>query len=255
MRTAENITLTISGLLISVFVIMALGGSPVLCHAAENPVLLKTKARDLYYGLNGEQNYAKALQLYLRAAKRGDAEAKFIAGGMYFKGLGTVQNYDKAFKLLLEAAQKGISSPESQLIIAQEYFLGNKVPKNYEKALEWYKEAAGNGNVDAQNELGYLYYLGKGVPQDSREGARFFKLAAYNNYPLAQYNLGMAYYSGNGMDKQDLKSAYAWMTIAAANGYQAAAAASNFLENILARDELREAQQLAIDLKDKIKTP
>jgi len=216
--------------------------------AADSATILKSKARDLYYGLKGQKNQAKAFELYLQAANMGDPEAQFIAGGMYFKGIGTTVDYSKAFSFLLRAAQKGVSSAESQLILAQGYFQGTEVPRNYHKAIELYKESAAEGNSEAQNELGYLYYLGKGVEQNAEEGAKYFRQAALNGLATAQYNYGLACYSGNGVPNQDYITGYAWINIAAAQGHQAAISVRDLLEQTLSEDDLRKAQLKAEEI-------
>ena len=53
----------------SVVVWLCLAGG---CVAAESPQALKERARNSYRGLGTEQSYAKALQLYLQAARQGD---------------------------------------------------------------------------------------------------------------------------------------------------------------------------------------
>jgi len=244
MRSAKTLPCILGSLLYfsgGIFVNVALTPQAEVL-AADTATILKSKARDLYYGLKGQKNQAKAFQLYLQAADMGDPEAQYIAGGMYFKGIGTTADYSKAFSLLLRAAQKGVSSAESQLILAQGYFQGKEVPRNYQKAIELYKKSAADGNAEAQNELGYLYYLGKGVEQNAEEGAKYFREAALNGLATAQYNYGLACYSGNGVPNQDSVTGYAWINLAAAQGHQAAISVRELLEQTLSEEELRKAQ-------------
>jgi TPR repeat protein len=56
--------------------------------AAGNITTLKRQAKHFYWGVGVEQNYAKALELYLKASDLGDTGSKFIAGGMYYNGMG-----------------------------------------------------------------------------------------------------------------------------------------------------------------------
>ncbi len=216
--------------------------------SADSPQNLKDRAKKLYWGIDGNQNYAQALQLYLRAAEAGDAEAQYISGGMYLKGLGVDKDFKKAFKLLYEAAENGKSSPESEQILGQAFLLGSAVPKNYEKALQWYHLAAENGNKDAQNELGYMYFVGNGVEQDVEKGGTFFIKAAYNGMAIAQYNVGIMYFTGKGVKATDLEKSYAWLNVAAANGHLPAKAARNYLETILSPNELAAAQNYSAEL-------
>jgi TPR repeat protein len=150
-------------LLLLVFGLLYRGST---CQAAESRGSLMARARNYYYGIGVQKDYEQALQLYMRAARLGDAEAKYIAGGMYFKGYGTDKNFRMAFQLLHQAAQEGQTSPEGQQALAQSYLMGLGTMKNYKKALQWYTLAAENGNTEAQNELGYMYFIGNGVAQD-----------------------------------------------------------------------------------------
>ena len=220
--------------------------------AAESLQSLKERARNYYRGIGTEQSYAKALQLYLQAARQGDSEAQYISGGMYFKGLGVKKDLAMAFKFLHQAAISGKSSPESQQIIGQAFLLGSGVPKNYGKAMEWYTRAAENGNKEAQNELGFMYTVGKGVERDVEKGAELFVQAAYNGLAVAQYNVGIMYYTGNGFKDSDLQKSYAWLNLAAANGHQPALAARTYLESILTGKDLTVAQTLSDELARKI---
>ena len=228
----------------------SLAGSMVF--SAESIQSLKEKARNSYWGIGTAQNYAKALELYLQAANRGDSEAKYISGGMYFKGMGSKKDLPKAFKLLREAAMSGKSSPESQQIVGQAFLLGSGVPKNYGKALHWYTLAAENGNKEAQNELGFMYFVGKVVEQDVKKGADLFLQAAHNGLAIAQYNVGIMYFTGNGFETVDLQKSCAWLNLAASNGHQPAMAARNYLESILTGKELAAAQNLTDELAQKI---
>jgi TPR repeat protein len=54
-----------------------------------------------------EQNYAKALSLFQKAAENGMAAAQFVAALMYSRGDGVKQDYVEAAKWLEKAAQQG----------------------------------------------------------------------------------------------------------------------------------------------------
>ena len=220
----------------------------VLCVGQPSISQLKNTAQRYYWGRDGNRDFAKALSLYLEAARLGDAEAQFIAGGMYFRGRGTERNPKEAFRLLYQAALNGKSSPESQKILAQSFIVGQTVPKNYPEAVRWYKQSAKNGDKDAQNELGFLYFVGHGVPQDPAKAFEYFSQAANSGLAITQYNLGIMWYTGNGVDQVDLPMSYVWLNMAASNGYQDAEAARSFLETVLTSEELARAQKISGDL-------
>ncbi len=223
-------------------------------QAGSNPSVqtLKFTAQKYYWGKEVRQNLPKALALYLMAAERGDTEAQFIVGGMFFQGIGTEKNQKEAFKWLYKAAINGESTPQSQKLLGQAFLLGNVVPKNYTESIQWYQRASESGDHDAQNELAFLYYVGRGVPQNFKTSFKWFEKAAEGGLAVAQYNVGIMWYTGNGVEKQDLIQAYTWLSLAAANGHQDASAASKYLETILSASELKQAQHQATLLYDQI---
>jgi hypothetical protein len=87
-----------------------------------------------------QQDYAKALEWFRRAATQGDADAQVNLGVMYAKGDG--------------------------------------VPQNYASAVKWFRKAAVQGDPDAQFYLGVLYQRGDGVPRDSVEAYAWLSIAA-----------------------------------------------------------------------------
>jgi len=236
-------------ILLTFFSVLVFG---VINCGAEGARSLMARAKNYYYGIGVKQDFSQALQLYMEAARLGDAEARHIAGGMYFKGYGTEINYQMAFQLLHQAAREGQSSPESQQVLAQSYLMGLGTIKNYKKALEWYSLAAENGNAEAQNELGYMYFIGNGVAQDVEKGTEYFLQAAENGLAIAQHNMGIIYYTGNGVGNTDLLRSYAWMNIAAAGGHKPAIAARGYLETILSSNELAKAQSLTEELSSEV---
>ena len=56
------------------------------------------------------------------------------------------------------------------------------------------------------------------MKQDHAEAVQWYGKAADQGVAVAQFNLGLAYDDGQGVP-QNLLAAYAWFTIAAANGY------------------------------------
>lgn len=68
---------------------------------------------------------------------------------------------EKRFKNYYEkAADKGDAN--AQYYIGKLYYKGKGIEKDYKKAFEYLKKAAEQGHVDAQYYVGKLYYDGKG---------------------------------------------------------------------------------------------
>lgn len=239
---------------IAAIILIIVAGAFVTPCQAESVALIKEKARRLYFGDGVQRNLPAALSLYLQAAALGDPEAQYIAGGMYFKGRGTAIDHEKAFSYLYRAAKNGKSSTASQKIIAQSFLVGESVPKNFDEAIRWYTLAAENGDSEAQNELAFIYFTGNGVKKDYDKAYKLFQDAANLNHTLAQYNLGIMLYSGEGVPEPDLPGAYAWFSIAATNGHAEAAQAQSFLETVMTKDEIVQAQQRSETLYKTIKS-
>lgn len=215
--------------------------------------LLKNEAKRFYWGMGGRQDYQRALELYEQAAALGDAEASYIAGGMYYTAKGAPRNLAKAFAYLDYAAEQGESSPASQRALAEFYLLGSVAPQNFGKAVDWYERAAAEGDTAAQIELGFLYFVGRGVEQDFGRAYELFRQAAYRNSGIGQYNLGIIWYTGNGVEQSDLIKAYAWFSIAASNRFGDGAQARDYLATVLSEAEIARGQDEASRLYREIR--
>jgi hypothetical protein len=221
-------------------------------RAAGTTDQIKRRATQYYYGWGVPQNYSRALAFYLQAAKDGDPQAQYIAGGMYFKGLGTAVDYTKAFELLYKAANNGNSTVESQKVLAQSFILGHGVPPNLEEAMHWYTLAAEQGDPEALNEMGFIYFTGSGVEQDYDKAFELFSQAAYKGYLLSQFNLGIMLYTGNTSAGQDFAKAYAWFSVAAVKGHEQARQAMQVLAATFSPEQLKNAQAQAKLIYEKL---
>ena len=60
------------------------------------------------------------------------------------------------------------------------------------------EQKAKQGDVDAQNELGWIYREGKGIAQNDKKAVGYFRKAAKQGHAEAQARLGDMYYEGRG---------------------------------------------------------
>ena len=165
------------------------------------------------------KEYAKAVELYRKAAEQGYAPAQNEIGVCYEKGIGVLQNYDKAAEWYQKAAEQGNAFGQANLGVCYHYAHG--VNQNYAKAVEWYKKSAVQGCVIAQNNLGVCYENGQGVIQDYTSAVEWYQKAAEQGFEIAQNNLGVCYENGHGVPKSTTK-AIEWYRKAAKQGYDAA---------------------------------
>lgn len=93
------------------------------------------------------------------------------ASSAYGKG-----DYKTAYAAYSKLAQKG--DRDAQFTLGLMYFEGTGPDKDYVQAVRWYRRAANQGQIMAQNNLGAMLMEGKGTPQDFAEAAFWFTLVA-----------------------------------------------------------------------------
>ena len=113
-----------------------------------------------------QENYAKAVEIWTKAASRSVVvpETQFNLGICYEGGGGVPHDIKKAFEWYEKAAEQGM--PKAELRIGVMYYFGNGVPKDVSKAAKWYEKAAAHGDPNAQVFIGNCYEYGEGVPKD-----------------------------------------------------------------------------------------
>jgi TPR repeat protein len=144
---------------------------------------------------------------------RGDAFTQFQIGYAYQNGLGIPQDYALAVEWYLKSAKQGMGRAQWKLGIL--YRDGEGVPQNGAKAALWLRRAAEKDFPSAEYDLGKMYDLGLGVPKDYVQAEQWYHRAAEHGYSLAQFNLGLLYANGGEGLSQNNAEAYFWLVIAA----------------------------------------
>ena len=85
------------------------------------------------------------------------------------------------------------------------------------KSLPDLRKLAGQGDADAQWQMGVRYHNGEDVPRDDVQAMQWFLRAAEQGHVTAQATLGAYYWAGRGVP-QDLSKAYFWSALALAQG-------------------------------------
>ena len=236
---------------------MYLSDSLVEDKVAKAVVLLETAAEhgfkegEYYLGklydrgrTGSSPDFIKALELYLKAAGHGSAEAAYRAGEMFMQGIGCMQDYQRAREMFelavtlgdfggyamlgdiyfeglgveqdlykaVKMYEKGGSKGDGYSYLQLGLFYGNEEygTPDYEKAVAYLTESARLGNVEAMYGLGCLYHSGNEIEKDSRKAMKWYFKAAREGDKSAQYELGNIFEKGLLGQNVDYKTAYEW---------------------------------------------
>lgn len=191
---------------------------------------------------------ATGIEWLRKAAEQGNTEAQFRLGAEYDEGKNLPQNLAQAAYLFRKAAEQGHARAQENLALM--YGTGQGVQKDLAEAAYWHRKAADQGNDKAQLNLGMMYVTGEGVPKDFTKALAWWQKSAAQGNAESQYNLALLYGGkGDGGIQIDNVLAYAWLNLAAAQGDQNAKGARDALEKELAKKELQEAQLLSSNWK------
>lgn len=177
--------------------------------AEQGDVTVVRQLADYYFD---EENYEKALELYLKLEDQNDAEVLRRIGFCY----NVLDGGSKIFEYFLKSAQLGNARAQRSVGICYEN--GNGVEQSNEKAVEWYKKAMESGDVASITCLGYCYEEGTGVEQSYEKANELYLKAAEQGNARAQCNLGYNIENGIGAKKSE-KKASEWYAKAAEQGY------------------------------------
>lgn len=81
-------------------------------------------------------------------------------------------DYQAAIKLWQPLAEKG--QVDAQFNLGAMYYSGDGVKQDYVEASKWFRKAAEQGDKKAQHYLGLMYLNGEGVKQSESEAHKWF---------------------------------------------------------------------------------
>jgi TPR repeat protein len=123
------------------------------------------------------ENFSEAFKWYDLSAQKGNCDAMFELGSLYYDGLGVPQDDTKAYDWYKRAAEMG--QTYAMLTIGYWYANGIYVDLDYKETEKWYLKAANLENVKAMRYLGNLYYHGEeGINKDQDKAKMWFTKAA-----------------------------------------------------------------------------
>lgn len=181
-----------------------------------------------YHGENDfEQDYAKAVDYWKKAAEHQNAQAMAGLAECYEKGNGIQKDSAQAIKMYDEAVSAGyrelIEELEvhanrgnifRQMYLAHCFLEGKGVDKNEQMVIKYYTMAANGGSRDAQYALG-MYYKER---DDKQNAIKYFKAASKHADATAMYWVGKLAMSVS-QSEQDKQDAFGSLLRAADAGH------------------------------------
>jgi Sel1 repeat-containing protein len=169
--------------------------------------------------------YREALEIYSRAAERGNAAAMRSLAFMYEGEKGIPRDCKQAVRWYQSAIALGDQIAMSNLGWLYERGLCFEKP-NYVLARTWYEDAAHAGGADGMANLGFFYMYSHGSLKPNYEAAQeWLTKAILLGNGRAMFNLGFMYEQGWGLSEKSPDLALALYRRSAKAGYKAAPAA------------------------------
>ncbi|HTD06148.1 tetratricopeptide repeat protein [Undibacterium sp.] len=187
-----------------------------------------------------KKDYASALKLFKKAAKKGNSDAQFNLGLMYVNGEGVKRDYDQALRWYEQSAVQG--NARAQLNYGRMFAKGLGVSQDYDQARAWYRKSAAQGYPDAEYTLGIMYFTGIGAVQNFAQAESWFRKAALKGNASSQHYLGLMYFRGNGVAQDDVE-ALKWFILA--DGYKDALEYREYAEAKMSKEQIAQAKKLA----------
>lgn len=170
-----------------------------------HPALLE-KAEILLEGNVLDKNPNQAKELLEKAMKLGNNYAPYRLGLAYQNGeFDGERNYEKAYEYYLKAAEKG--HVYGYEMVGHYNFVGVLGEPNAEKAIEMFTKAIELNSDYARTKLAFCYEEGFGINQDYKKAFELLTQAAQNNYAYAYYKLGTFHEYGL-IDTENLEKAF-----------------------------------------------
>lgn len=160
-----------SACILSIAVVAAAPAAHAFGGAAESAA---GKGDDLYRrGL-----YKEAIEIWHRAAEKGDSEAEYRLAKIYIDGVSTARDFAAAARYLKPAAASGMAL--AQFEYATLFDNGWGVEKSKALAAKWYLEAARRGVPAAMFNIAAMLENGEGLRGDVIGAFKWYFLAYEN---------------------------------------------------------------------------
>ena len=184
------------------------------------------------HGLGIDQDYQKAKGLFLRADALDNGNSQFELAHLYEYGKGVEKNIDKALEYYKKAAKHGDADAKYKIDLlegkpsknrrnfnfekALDYTYGYTVEVDYDKAIEYYKIGAKNNHGTSIYNIGFLLeHTSK--TKKNKEASQYFLQSAELGNTYGQTVMANKYLFGWGVEIDKEKSVY-WEEQAAKQG-------------------------------------
>ena len=164
-----------------------------------------------------------------RSAEQGYALAQYTLATCYLKGVGIGMDISSAKYWYEKAAAQGYAKAELELQRLSKAMGKNQkgnIADNKDTEINYsagefneLRRRAEQGDVDAQNLLGFHYECGQIVKGDYQQAVYWYKKAAEKGHAGAEFHLGQCYENGSGI-KRNYEQAMYWYRKAAAQGHE-----------------------------------
>jgi TPR repeat protein len=111
-----------------------------------------------YYGIETNNDYKKAFNLFINASEKNCILAQYFVGKCYQYGFGAVKSEKFAFKYFEKVANKNYAMGQLEIGICYKFGIG--VKEDHNKAFELFKQSAEGGYSKGIMLLGYCYKNG-----------------------------------------------------------------------------------------------
>lgn len=169
-------------------------------------------------GSNVNTGYASSsVSQWLQPAMNGDKAAMYQLGLQYLRGTdGIAQDTNEGLKWITGAANKG--EENAQFMLGYLYYSGTEIPKNESEALKWFLKCVRPRDFEVHYIIGMIYAYGTSMTPNYTEAFKWFYRAAKGGNVQAQFIMGEFYHNGYDMEVNE-KEAENWYAKAAKNGH------------------------------------
>lgn len=134
-------------------------------------------------------NTELALHLMEKCAEQGDPAACFLVAAWYHNGEGTAVNIERSAQWLARAERlAGEGNADAQWELGQHYRFGGLLPQDTHRANYWLERSAESGNPEAQHHLAWYFETGQyeySVNPDAAE--TWYRRALMQEHPETMY--------------------------------------------------------------------